>query len=254
MTRDAKTRFTSRVENYVLYRPGYPPAVLETLQQVCGLAPEHVVADIGSGTGILSRLLLENGNRVYGVEPNAAMRAESERQLLAYPGFTSLDGSAEDTGLPADSIDLVTAAQAFHWFDPGPTRQEFARILRPSGWVALVWNERQEATTPFLQAYEDLLLRFGTDYATVRHRHYSDEKLLAFFDAGASLYRFANQQSFDYAGLEGRLRSSSYSPEAEHPNFAPMLAELHRIFDAHQQDGRVDFLYNTVLYLGRLTG
>lgn len=251
---DPKSRFSSRVEDYIRYRPGYPPAVIETLAAACGLAPGWRVADIGSGTGLLTRLFLDLGCRVWGVEPNDAMRAAGERLLAAYPGFTSLAGSAEETGLPDASMDMVAAGQAFHWFDPQRARVEFLRILRPGGWAALVWNGRRPDSSPFMRDYEALLREFATDYREVNHRNVEEdlETIPAFFGGPFHRARFDNRQQFDFAGLRGRLLSSSYAPEAGHPNHEPMLAALRRVFDAHQRDGRVSFEYDTQLYYGRL--
>src|SRR5437870_2796600 len=148
-----KERFSRRVENYVKYRPGYPGAVLDWLRQHCGLTADWVIADIGSGTGFLAELFLKNGNRVFGTEPNSEMRAAGETLLKKYSRFVSVDGSAEATGLDSSSVDLITAGQAFHWFDRPRARQEFERILKPGGWAALVWNERL-INTPFLVAYD----------------------------------------------------------------------------------------------------
>ncbi len=174
-------RFSNRVENYVKYRPGYPPEVLGLFRNEMGLTPDSVIADVGSGTGISSRLFLENGNEVFGVEPNDAMRAAAEEFLAAFPNFHSRNGTAENTGLPDASVDLVIAAQAFHWFDPEKTRTEFKRILKEDGFVALIWNERQLATTPFLREYEQFLLKFASDYTKVRHENIDEEKLSDFF-------------------------------------------------------------------------
>ena len=157
---DPTLRFSDRVENYIRYRPGYPPQVLETLQAECGLTPAAVVADIACGTGIFTRMLLQNGNRVYGVEPNREMREAAERLLADHPNFTSVAGTAEATTLPGHSIDLATAAQAAHWFDLPKARQEFARILKPAGWAVLIWNERSTDASPFLRAYEELLVNY----------------------------------------------------------------------------------------------
>lgn len=253
---DPKQRFSTRVENYIRYRPGYPPGVIATLQEVCGLSPAARVADIGSGTGLLARGFLDLGCRVFGVEPNPEMRAAAERLLADDPNFSSLDGSAEATGLPDACVDFLTAGQAFHWFDPPRARQEFARILRPGGWVALVWNERRVESTAFLCDYEALLQMHGTDYRQVDHRNVeaSPDALPGFFGGPYHQVRFDNAQVFDYAGLEGRLLSSSYAPGPGHPDHAPMLAELRRIFDRHQRGGRVVFEYDTNLYYGHLSG
>jgi SAM-dependent methyltransferase len=246
-------RFSSRVDNYIRYRPSYPPQVLDILKLDCALASTWTIADIGSGTGVLSRLLLENGNRVFGVEPNPDMRQAGERLLQSYPDFVSVAGSAEATTLPAASVEMVTAAQAAHWFDPVRARREFVRILKPEGWTALIWNERKTDATPFLAAYENLLLTYGTDYQEVRH-----ERTTADIDAFFSPSPFQssllpNYQDFDYAALQGRLLSSSYTPQEGDPRYEPMLRELRTIFDAHQKAGHVRVEYITQVYYGQLT-
>ena len=250
---NATSRFSDRVENYVRYRPGYPAEVLRTLIAECGLSPGHVVADIASGTGIWTRMLLENGNPVFGVEPNAEMREAGERLLAIFPNFTSVTGTAEATTLPDQSVDFVTAAQAAHWFDRERARQEFVRILKPGGWLVLLWNERLTDSTNFLRDYEQLLLTYGTDYQDVRHERTTDA-VNEFFDPAPFEERsFPMRQEFDYGGVEGRLLSSSYAPGPEHAQHAHMLQELRRIFEDCAVQGRVAFEYKTRLYFGRLT-
>jgi len=250
---NATSRFSDRVENYVRYRPGYPPEALQTLRTECGLEAGHGVADIASGTGIWTRVLLENGNSVYGVEPNAEMGAAGERQLAEFPKFSSVAGTAEATTLPDASVDFVTAAQAAHWFDRAGSRREFARILKPGGWLVLLWNERVTESTPFLREYEQLLLTYGTDYADVRHEN-TTELLNEFFDPTPFQERgFELRQEFDYAGLEGRLLSSSYAPGPKHPKYAAMLRDLRDLFDKHAVTGRVGVDYVTRVYFGRLS-
>lgn len=257
MTRpDPTRRFSDRVANYVRYRPGYPEALLRALAEEAGLGPGKAVADVGSGTGISSELLLRPGCEVYAVEPNAEMRAAAEERLDGEPRFHSVDGTAEATTLPDASVDLVTAGQAFHWFDVERTRAEFARILcgapRAPGQVALFWNSRRTDASPFLRAYEDLLQRFGTDYREVDHLNVGPETLAPFFGGPYESRTFPNHQDFDLEGLRGRLLSSSYAPGPGHPDHEPMLSELRRIFDRHQEAGRVRFVYDTELYLGKL--
>lgn len=250
---NATSRFSDRVENYVRYRPGYAAEVLRALTVECGLAPSHVVADVASGTGIWTRMLLENGNRVFGVEPNAEMRAAGERLLAGFPKFASVAGTAEATTLAEKSVDFITVAQAAHWFDRGSARRELVRILGPGGWLVLLWNERVTDSTKFLRDYEQLLLTYGTDYEEVRHER-TTAAVNEFFDPTPFQERvFEMRQEFDYAGLEGRLLSSSYAPGPEHPQHAPMLRELRRIFDACSVDSRVAFEYKTRLYFGRLS-
>jgi len=245
-------RFSSRVENYTKYRPGYPHEIVGLLQDQCGLTKETVVADVGSGTGKLTEILLPNCNEVFAVEPNDQMRAAGERQLKGFPGFKSVAGRAEATTLSSASVDLITAGQAFHWFEPLGARQEFSRILKPLGWVALVWNGRLLQTTPFLKDYEALLLRFGTDYEKVRHEN-SESAITEFFSPSSfAVATFPNHQVFDYEGLKGRVFSSSYTPEPGNPNFEPMVHQLEQIFDKHQQQGQVVFDYDTRVYYGQL--
>jgi SAM-dependent methyltransferase len=250
--KDATQRFSSRVENYVRYRPGYPPEVLELLKNECGLTPDSTVADIASGTGIFTRILAENGNRVFGVEPNDEMRRAGERLLESYSGFTSIAGTAEATTLQDHSVDIVTAAQAAHWFDREKARHEFVRILKPGGWLVLLWNERRTDSTPFLREYEHLLLAYGTDYREVRHERTTAEIADFFSPSPFRSSTLEMRQEVDYAGLEGRLLSSSYTPTSDQANYGAMLRELRRIFEAHQIDDRVSLDYNTLVYYGRL--
>jgi SAM-dependent methyltransferase len=248
---DPTKRFSNRVENYVRYRPGYPAEIISLLRNECGLTSDSVIADIGSGTGKLSELFLNAGCQVFGVEPNKEMREAGER--MNHPDFTSVDASAEETTLPAHSIDFVTAGQAFHWFDRDRCRSEFERILKPGGWVVIIWNDRQDDTTPFLAAYERLLEKFGTDYAEAHHRQADKPEVIrAFFGNEPRFKNFHNVQQFDFEGLKGRLLSSSYAPVAGQPKYEDMLGELKRIFDKDQRNGTVAFEYDTHVYYGRL--
>jgi SAM-dependent methyltransferase len=254
MSKSPTARFSDRVENYVRYRPGYPPEVLDLLRAECGLRPSHIVADIASGTGIFTRLLLENGNSVFAVEPNAAMREMGMAQLESVRSnrLVSVAGTAEETTLRSASVDFVTAAQAAHWFDLALARTEFARILRPGGWCVLIWNERETTTTPFLRDYEQLLLTYGTDYKEVRHER-TTAMIHQFFAPALSKERiFSLRQQFDYEGLAGRQWSSSYAPLEGHPSHAPMMQELRRIFRAHAKDDMVEFEYKTRVFCGHL--
>lgn len=247
MSADSKSRFSDRVTNYVRYRPNYPREVFELLSREVPLGRGASVADVGSGTGISARRLAETGATVYAVEPNAAMRAAGEGD-----GIVSVDGAAEATTLPDHSVDLVTAFQAFHWFDRAAARREFARILRPEGTAALVWNERVEDATPFLRRYEALLREFAGDYLAVRHNAISEPDLAAWFGGGMRTARFENAQTFDYGGVLGRLMSSSYAPPEGDPRYLPMVTALRRLFEETQEDGAVEFLYATNAYYGPL--
>jgi SAM-dependent methyltransferase len=250
---DSTQRFSSRVENYIKYRPGYPSAILDLLQAKCGLTGASVVADIGSGTGILTELFLRNGNPVFAVEPNREMREAAERLLGKYPNFTSISGTAETTTLENQSVDFITASQAFHWFDREQARREFHRILKPGGWTVLIWNER-ELTGAFAKDYELLLRTYGTDYEAANHKHTDAKMIDPFFGAnGFELGGFPNRQIFDWEGLRGRLLSSSYAPEPGHSKHIPMLEALKALFSRYQTDGTVAFEYDTRVYYGQLS-
>lgn len=250
---NATTRFSNRVQYYVKYRPTYPPGIIEFLGQTIGLTTQSVIADIGSGTGLLSELFLKHGNLVYGVEPNLEMRQAGEVLLKDYPNFYSINGSAELTTLSAETIDVIVAGQAFHWFDVAQCRQEFQRILKPGAWIALIWNERQTDSTPFLQAFEAFLHRFSTDYQHVNHKNVDADVLRAFFGGDHyQLQTFPNTQVFDYAGLEGRVLSSSYIPLDDDPNYEVMLTTLKQLFTDYQAKETVSFLYDTRVFYGQL--
>ncbi|MBI5593210.1 MAG: class I SAM-dependent methyltransferase [Deltaproteobacteria bacterium] len=250
---DPTLRFSNRVENYIKFRPHYPLAIITTLREECQLTSSALIADIGSGTGLLTELFLQNGNQVFAVEPNREMRVAGERIWQNHPGFRSVSGRAEATTLSDHSVDFIVAGQAFHWFDRQKARSEFFRILKPTGWVMLVWNEREIRATPFMTAYEQLLQRYATDYVQMNHKQVDEAALSGFYgEPGFKPKTFINRQDFDYAGVQGRLLSSSYSPESGHPDYKPMLVELAKIFRAHAVNGLVGFEYTTKIYYGQL--
>lgn len=250
---DATTRFSNRVADYIRYRPGYPDQLIQTLMSAAGLTAESVVADIGSGTGISADLFLRLGCRVSGIEPNLEMRSAAEDRFRHESRFQSIAATAEATTLPDGSVDLVTAGQAFHWFDRAKARTEFCRILRPGGFVALFWNTRRADTTPFLKAYESLLSEFATDYHQINHTNIDRQALDEFFGEQHYEHRsFPTFQEFDGEGLKGRLLSSSYAPAPGHPRHEAMLLALDHIFREHESGNRVRFDYDTDLYFGRL--
>ena len=227
--------------------------MLTHLQSSYGLSPAAVIADVGAGTGLLSELFVRNGNTVYAVEPNVGMLAKAEALLGSFPGFHGSAGRSEATGMPAASVDWITAGQAFHWFEPVATRTEFQRILRPGGRVALVWNSRREDGTPFLRAYQTVLEEFGTDYRQVNHKAVVDSVALTrFFVPGPwEKASFANYQVLSWEGLVGRVTSASFVPGPASPRYPAMLARLEEIFAACQQHGVVTMVYDTEVYVGR---
>ncbi len=247
------TRFSHTVEHYAKYRPSYPAAVVELLQREGGLKPGAVVADMGSGTGIFAKLLLDHQYKVFGIEPNTEMREKAEQQLADYENFISVDATAEATGLDRQSVDCITAATAFHWFDKEKTKTEFQRILKPGGLCMLIWNVRLIEASPLMAQYDVLLTQYGIDYKEVDAKKVSEKVIQQFFaPASVNFTEFAQQQRFDKNGFLGRLLSASYTPKLGHPNYDAMLRAANNLFDAHQKEGWVEFIYSTKCYYARL--
>lgn len=244
---DSTRRFSRRVDAYVKYRPGYPPALLDFLKEECQLVSDSIIADVGSGTGLLAELFLRNGNRVYGIEPNREMREAAERLLEGFAQFQSIDASAESTTLSNQSVDFVTVGRAFHWFDQDKALSEFLRILKPKGWVVVVWLKRKKST-PFLAEYEELLWTYAKDYREMRQRRLDSETLLR--QRAFQRKTLKDERAFDYESVKGQTLSYSVTPEAGDSNYASMQDALCTLFQRHQQNGRVTFEYDLVIYYG----
>ncbi len=250
--RDPTERFSERVDAYVAHRPGYPDALLDSLLETTGIGAGAFVADIGAGSGIFTRRLLARGLQVFAVEPNADMRGAAEAALGDEPGFTSVAGRAESTGLADASVELVTAAQAFHWFANDAARVEFGRILEPGGRLALIWNRRDLADS-FQRAYDRLLRDFAVDYSANSHMRLAAVDLERFFAAGCMReFRFGHAQRLDFAGIVGRLRSASYCPPESSPEYRDLIVAIERLFERHADGNNLDFVYETRLYVGEI--
>jgi len=245
-------RFSDRAEDYAKYRPHYSADIVTALRQACGLQLEHLIADVGCGTGMLAEIFLDNGNRVIGVEPNREMRLAGEKYLAVYPNFSMVEGSAEGTTLAPASVDFVIAGQAFHWFRPREARVEFARILKPGGWAVLVWHDRDSQSTPFLHAYEAFVRQHSTDYERVTHTLVNYATLQHFYGPH-EMRRIQqhNRQRLDFDGLRGRLLSSSYIPKSGE-RYEAMISALPQLFSAHAVEGHVVLEYETKIYYGHL--
>jgi SAM-dependent methyltransferase len=244
---DPKKRFSSRVEKYIKFRPNYPPKIIDFLTEKKILSKQSIIADVGSGTGILSEIFLKNGNKVFGVEPNSEMRRAAEKLLNGYPNFVSISSSAENTSLLSNSIDLITVGQAFHWFDVDRTKREFKDILKPQGYAVIIWNNRRKTGKKFSSQYEKFILKYGTDYKEVRK---NEKKIDQFYQYKRKV--FYNYQDLDFESLKGRLLSVSYIPLEGEPNYEDMLKELYWVFKEYEQNGIVRLEYDTEIYYGKL--
>ena len=255
MSDNSTNRFSHTVSNYIKYRPGYPTAIISFLNQHIGLSSKEVVADVGSGTGKLTQLFLENNNPVYAVEPNGPMRLAAEDLLKDFPNLKSVEGTAENTNLSPESIDIITCAQAFHWFNISQAKNEFQRILKPHGKVLLIWNKREDDYAPFMESYNDFLLNNSTDYQKINLRRINHEDFQLFFGhSNYELHTFDNEQLFDLDGLMGRYFSCSYAYKKDHPAYGKAKEGLISIFNRYQENDRVVMKYKVELYIGQLVG
>ena len=245
-------RFTGRVESYRQYRPRYPAGLVDLLRSECGLSSDAAVVDVAAGTGLLTEIFLAAGCTVTAIEPNAEMRSACSELQQTYPAFRCVDGTAEDTGLPDRSAHLITVAQAMHWFDLERTHAEFARILEPGGWCAVIYNNRHESGDAFHDACEQFLLEFGIDYSLVKRQHMGRKRLAQFFAPAPMKYAvFPNSQALTQEGFEGRILSSSYIPRPGHERFRQMHSELRRLFEKHQSGGIVTVEYDCAVCYGQ---
>ncbi len=248
--KDPTKRFSDRVENYVKYRPSYPPKVVDELLAKGVITTNSVIADIGSGTGKFSELLVKKGVKVFGIEPNEDMRKAGENFLSSYSIFQSLSGTAEATNLPEKSIDVITVAQAFHWFKIAETQKEFARILKPNGYIVLIWNDR-DSEDAFQKEYDRLIIEYCPEYRLNDHRNISYHDLEIFYKTDEiTKFECAYSQLFDFESLQGRLESSSYTPTRGEENYQPMIIKLKELHNKYQENGKVKFAYKTEMSYG----
>ena len=248
-------RFSDRVENYAKARPGYPSKVVSLLQRKCGLQKTSMLVDVGCGTGLLAKIFCDFGCRVIGVEPNAAMREAGQLYLAGYTNFRMLDGTAEVIPLHGTSVDFIVAGQAFHWFDLSDARHEFMRILKPNGWTALVWNDREFSGSRFAEEYEALLTNFGIDYANVHQRGKATATSFERFFGNNSFERetFPNVQKMDQDHFVARVLSASYMPGPGHSSHEAMMREVGRIFRENAKAGAVEMKYTTSVIYGQMS-
>ena len=252
MQNNSVQRFSDRVENYTKYRPDYPASVLKFLESEINFDSSWKVADIGAGTGISSKLFLENGNEVFAVEPNSEMRQAATEYLAGFSNFAPFDATAENTTLKDNCIDLIAASQAFHWFDVSKCIKEFRRIVTKEGYVALIWNERKLDANEFLREYEKVLIEFGTDYGKVRHDKLTKESLENTFETEFFVKTFPNSQTLDFEGFKGRAYSASYTPAESENGYEEMLERLKSLFADFEEKGRIHLLYDTNIFYAQI--
>ncbi|MEC3878474.1 class I SAM-dependent methyltransferase [Parapedobacter sp. 10938] len=252
MQQDSIQRFSDRAENYDKFRPGYPQALIEFLRETIPITPDLGIADIAAGTGIFTELITTWGSRLYVVEPNSYMRSLAHRRLGGCERCIFLDGTAEATGLPDNSVDLFVSAQAFHWFDLAKTRAEFERAGRNAPYVAVVWNLRNTRSA-FEAGYESFVRTYATDYLQVSQRKMNTADVRSFFAPLRPQYRvFRHVDSLTYPQLLGRTLSYSFLPDEASPVLPEMTAALEALFQAHQRKGKVPLSYKTRLFVGMI--
>jgi ubiquinone/menaquinone biosynthesis C-methylase UbiE len=252
---DTYSQYSRTVEYYRRYRPRYPQTLVEWLKNEFALSLEHIIADIGSGTGQMTELFLRNRNLVYSIEPNADMRRAAEQELRAYSNLKSLDATAEATTLPDSSVNLITVGNAFHWFNHSQTRKEFFRILKPQGWVILAWNLERNNGSPFAMAFEGFWQKHidpAARFKRASERKRSDS-VTQFFGADyVKEISFDNYQVCDYEALKGVILSFLRAPQPEDQRYPVMVDELKALFSQHQENGVVTLDYDTAVSYGQL--
>lgn len=254
-TDDATQRFGARADAYARARPAYPQQAVVALVRALALPAGSCIVDLGCGTGLSSEAFLRSGFRLIGVEPNQAMRAHAAQLSARYRRFAVVDGRAESTGLDAACADLVIAAQAFHWFDVEAARKEALRILRRPPRAALIWNDRRTEGSEFARGYEQLLLRFGTEYRAVQERHTQVDRLERFF--GHARWRtigIAHSTPLDFDTLAERLNSASYVPSPADPRHGPMMQALRELFAGTARAGMVSMEFETRIHFAEMAG
>ncbi|MFC7523874.1 class I SAM-dependent methyltransferase [Parapedobacter sp. GCM10030251] len=250
MSRDSVSRFSHKAALYDRFRPHYPPELVAFLKASIAPDPGKTVADIAAGTGIFTEQIAQWGNPVFVVEPNRAMSRLARRRLSGFKNCVFVNGTAESTGLPSQSIDLIVSAQAFHWFDLTKTKAEFQRIGRHNLLVAVVWNLRNTDSS-FEQAYESLIRTYGMDYLSLSQRRMDTEEVLSFFAPDSPEYRvFEHADDLTFEQLRGRMLSYSFMPGETSPVYEELLEEITKMFNLYQEDGKVRLSYKTRLFIG----
>lgn len=243
--------FNNKAVNYVKARPNYAKTLIEKLKTY-NLNNESTVADIGCGTGIFTRQLLEIGAKVYGVEINAEMRSKAEANLAVFHNFVSVNACAENTNLDDDSVDFITCAQSFHWFDKKKFKAECKRILNCNGYVALVWNTKDNDAQS-VKELSDLTEKYCKNFVGFNGGTRNDiEEIKEFFDGKYEYFEFDNPLEYDEEKFVERCLSSSYALVKDDENYEAYVKELKSFFEKHQINGIYKMPNKSELYIGKI--
>ena len=249
---DNTQRFSGKAGVYAKARPNYAQDFFDWLYSNYVLTSDTVIADIGSGTGLLTKALVEKDIHVYAVEPNEDMRNVAESSLKDNKYFHSINGTAESTGLPEGSIDIITVAQAFHWFDVEAFKKECKRILRPQGKVVLVWNQRDSASY-FVKVNSEIFKKYCPNFTGFSGGiEENDNNIELFFDKKYSRFHFTNNLTFDKDGFINRCLSASYALKKSDEKFDIFVQELEVLFNSYSEAGLLTMPNETVAYVGEL--
>jgi len=249
---DARSLFNGKASIYSRYRPDYPKDLLKMLEKETGFNRNWIVADIGSGTGIMSRLFLENGNHVYCIEPNDDMRSESIKLTSSFLKCKVLKGTAENTGLDTDSIDIIVAGQSFHWFDPVAAKKEMTRVLKPGGFAALIWNNRSERENSLSKEYDYICSKYSHNYQGTGNSRIESDTFITFFHNGFKKFETPNYQKLNLDGILGRYFSTSYALQPQDPEYGDAVESLKKLFRKFEKNGYATMEYETQIFLGQL--
>ena len=248
---DPENLFAGKASIYSRYRPGYPREIIQILEEETGFNNDWKVADIGSGTGILSGLFIENGNTVYCVEPNYEMQSEALRRYDNLGNHIPVTGTAEHTNLREQSIDLIVAGQSFHWFNTDLAKEEFGRIIRPGGFAALIWNNRSEDEGTFSREYDKICVKYSRNYHGTGSTAITEETFQNFFTHGYRRYNIQNYRQIDQDGVVGRYLSAIYALKPEDSDYGIAMKSLMDLFRRFQKDGKVTMEYTTEIVIGK---
>lgn len=247
---DPTIKFDGYADDYTAGRPGYSSALIDSFYQGFGMTSDSVIADIGSGTGKFSAFMLARGSKVYAVEPNSDMRRVAENELSSFPNFVSVNGGAEDTNLPDNSVDFITTAQAFHWFDVEKFRTECSRVIRPGGKVFLIWNVRDEAdpvNIELREIYGNYCPAFvGFNGGIVR----DDPRIREFFFDSYEHISFDHPLILNRDKFISRSLSGSYSIKEGDRDYEEYIASVLKVFDKYSKDGIVTLGNRSEAYIG----